>query len=128
MSSSEADGAVIVYLEDVAQDGTVYYITEGQLRLIHRKVSPTGESPYCLQVPYHSFKECDSEPITPGEVVEVTFGLNPTSVLVRRGHSLRVAISGADKGTFTRVPEDATPIFHIYFQEGRLSYIDLPSK
>jgi hypothetical protein len=128
MSSSEADGAVIIYLEDVAPDGKVYYITEGQLRLIHRKVLPAGESPYCLQVPYHSFKEGDAEPMKPGEVVVVTFGLNPTSVLLRRGHSLRVAISGADKGTFARVPQHATPIYEIYFQEGWLSFIDLPSK
>ena len=29
LASTEADGAFIVYLEDVAPDGTVRYITEG---------------------------------------------------------------------------------------------------
>lgn len=128
LNSTTTDGALIVYLEDVAPDGTVYYITEGQLRLIHRKVSPPEESPYCLQVPYHSFKEADARPMVPGAVVEVTFGLNPVSVLVRRGHCLRLAIAGADKGTFTRVPEQGVPVYEVYFQEGRLSFIDLPSK
>ena len=36
MKCSTRDAAVFVYLEDLAQDGTPRYITEGQLRLLHR--------------------------------------------------------------------------------------------
>ena len=39
VSSTEPDGAFIVYLEDVAPDGRVSYITEGQLRALLRRVS-----------------------------------------------------------------------------------------
>ena len=39
-SSSATDGAFYVYLEDVAPDGKVSYLTEGELRALHRKLSP----------------------------------------------------------------------------------------
>ena len=35
LSSTKPDGALHVYLEDVAPDGRVTYLTEGVLRLVH---------------------------------------------------------------------------------------------
>ena len=46
VTSTETDGAFYVYLEDVSPNGHVTYVTEGQLRAIHRKVS-TATPPYC---------------------------------------------------------------------------------
>ena len=125
VTSTESDGALFVYLEDVHPDGHVTYVTEGQLRAIHRKVSD-GTPPYSLQVPYHTFKQEDAEPLVPGEVAELTFGLQPTSVLIRRGHRIRIAIAGHDEGTFERIPAAGTPTIAVARNSVHASYIDLP--
>lgn len=61
-----------------------------------------------------------------GEIVEVTFGLNPTSALIRQGHRIRVAIAGADKDTFARIPTEGTPIFQVSRSTLHPSAIQLP--
>jgi putative CocE/NonD family hydrolase len=125
MSSSHDDGAVFVYLEDVTPEGEVLYIGEGQLRLLHRKVSEEVP-PFVTAGPYHSYKEADAEPMVPGEVVEVTFALHPTSVLFRRGHRIRIAIGGADADTFARIPAEGIPVWTVERGLGRTSHIMLP--
>jgi predicted acyl esterase len=46
----------------------------------------------------------------------------PTSVLLRKGHRIRVALAGADASLFERYP--AT----VYREAQRASYLDLPVK
>lgn len=121
VSSTHEDGALIAYLESVAPDGTVSMITEGQLRLIHRKVS-ADTPPYPMFGPYHSFEQADAMPMVPGETSKVEFVLWPTSVLVPAGHALRLAIAGHDKDTFARYPEQGDPV--LTFQRGN----DHPSR
>jgi len=125
VTCTETDAAFYVYLEDVDESGRVTYVTEGQLRAIHRKVSD-AIGPYQLQVPYHSFKQEDALPLVPGEVAQITFGLLPTSVLIRRGHCLRIAIAGHDAGTFVRIPAQGTPVISIARNQLYASYVDLP--
>ncbi|MBZ0281564.1 MAG: CocE/NonD family hydrolase [Anaerolineae bacterium] len=125
VSSSEDDGAFFVYLEDVDEKGAVRYITEGQLRGIHRQLSQES-TPYWMGMPYRTFKQADLCPLPRGEMVELTFGLQPTSVLIRRGHRIRVAIAGADKDTFARIPERGTPKLEISRNHQMASCIRLP--
>ena len=125
MSSTETDGAVIVYLEDVAPDGTVTMLTEGELRLIHRKAS-TKKPPYPQFGPYHSFERKDALPMQPGKVAEIGFDLLPLSVQVKAGHALRIAIAGHDKDSFERVLEHATPTYEFYRNAELASFIDIP--
>jgi putative CocE/NonD family hydrolase len=125
LTSTETDGAFFVYLEDVDPAGRVTYVTEGQLRAIHRRVS-AEPPPYTLQVPYHSFKEADASPLVPGRVAELSFGLHPTSVLIRKGHRIRIGIAGHDAGTFTRIPAQGTPVITLARNKDYASYIDLP--
>lgn len=102
--STHKDGAFFVYLEDVAPNGRVTYITEGQLRGVSRKVS--DEIPiYHYYGPYRTFSRADACDMVPGEVTELTFDLWPTSVLIKKGHSIRVAIAGADVGNFDQYPK-----------------------
>ena len=122
MSSTHEDGAVLVYLEDVDSAGQSRYITEGGLRLIHRKIADATKPPYNL----HSFAEADAQPMPPGEVVEVTFKLWPTSVQIKKGHSLRVAIAGADRQTFDRVPKRGTPTLTVHRSASQSSFVSLP--
>lgn len=126
VTSTHDDGAFFVYLEDVDPSGNVTYITDGQLRALHRKVAPLEQSPYTLLVPYHTFKQADAQPLVPGEVAEITFGLQPTSVLIRQGHRLRVGIAGHDADTFTRIPADDTPTIMVQRNHVHASWIDLP--
>jgi putative CocE/NonD family hydrolase len=125
LTSTETDGAFYVYLEDVDETGRVTYVTEGQLRAIHRKVSDELP-PYKLQAPYHSFKQEDAMPLVPGEIAEIAFGLYPTSVLVRKGHRIRIGIAGHDKGTFVRIPADGTPVISVARNKLHASCVDLP--
>jgi uncharacterized protein len=125
VSSTADDGAFIAYLEDVAPDGKVTYITEGQLRPLHRKVSQEAP-PYAVFGPYHSFKKQDGLPFKPGEVIELTFELLPTSVVIQKGHQVRVAIAGHDKDTFARYPAEGTPTIGVQRNAVYASYIDIP--
>jgi len=124
-STSATDGAFFVYLEDVDPSGHVTYVTEGQMRPMHRKIS-TGQPPYTVQVPYHSLKRKDALPVVPGQVMEMTFGLWPTSVLLKKGHRIRVAIAGADRETFARLPAEGTPTITVERNARRSSFIELP--
>lgn len=125
VASTEEDGAFFVYLEDVDESGVVRYITEGMLRGIHRKLSDETP-PYVTSQPYRTFKRADASPLPPGEIVELTFGLLPTSVLIRRGHRIRVAIAGADKDTFVRIPVQGVPLLQISRTRHLASQIRLP--
>ncbi|MFX1532975.1 MAG: CocE/NonD family hydrolase [Promethearchaeota archaeon] len=125
LGSTHEDGAIFVYLEDVDPQGNVTYLTDGQVRLIHRKIS-SEEPPYKKLVPYHSFKREDALPLVPGEVAEIKFGLLPTSALIRKGHRIRIAIAGADKDTFRRYPAEETPTITLERNSVYASFIDLP--
>jgi putative CocE/NonD family hydrolase len=125
LSSTHSDGAIIAYLEDIDENGKVYNITEGELRFIHRKIS-SAEPPYKIFVPYHTFKREDSELIVPGETTEINFGFLPTSVLIKKGHRIRIALAGADKDTFSRYPAIGDPILTIFRNKIHASYVDLP--
>lgn len=126
MSSDQTDGALHVYLEDIAPDGTVRYLTEGILRLKHRKVS-TEEPVHPVFGPYHSFLEKDAELMPVDEPQLVSLGLYSTSALIQKGHRLRIAIGGADKTSFQRVPKQGpAPNWRIYRTAEMPSKIEFP--
>ena len=127
VASTATDGAFYVYLEDVDETGKVIYVTEGQLHAVHRQVS-TETPPYKMLPPYHSFKKKDAKPLVPGEVTELTFGLLPTSVLIGKGHRLRIAIAGHDKDTFARIPAEGTPEISVQRNSVYASHVDLPMR
>lgn len=125
VTSTADDGAFYVYLEDVNESGKVIYLTEGQIRAIHRRVADSEPS-YKLFAPHHSFLRKDGLPLIPGEVAEMRFGLLPVSVLVRKGHRLRLAIAGHDKDTFARIPEGGEPNITVQRNAVHSSHIELP--
>lgn len=125
ITSTHTDGAFFVYLEEIDENGKVTYLTEGELRALHRRVS-NETNPTKLPVPYHSFLKKDAMPLKPGEVAELRFHLQPISVLVKKGHRLRVAIAGHDKDTFIRIPAEGTPTISLQRNTRGLSRIELP--
>lgn len=124
VSSTAEDGAFFAYLEDVAPDGSVAYVTEGVLRAIHRKRSD-DKAPYPVVTPYRTFTREDAEPLVPGEVAELVFDLYPTSYVFKQGHAVRVSLAGADKDHFAFVPE-TPPTVRYHRSAAHPSRIDLP--
>jgi hypothetical protein len=127
IASSQSDGGLFAYLEDVSPDGRVTYITEGVFRVINRKIAK-GPLPYTPLGPPHSFLRTDAEPLVPGEAAEISFSLFPTSVVLRKGHHIRLALAGADSSVFERYPAEGTPRLTVYREKGRSSYLDLPMR
>lgn len=126
MSSTTSDGALHAYLEDVSPAGRVTYVDEGILRVIDRKEIDAKNLPYEPLGPAHSFLRKDAQPLIPGEAARIRFALYPTSVLLRKGHRIRVALAGADASVFQRYPADGTPTWTIYREARQASFIDLP--
>jgi putative CocE/NonD family hydrolase len=128
VSSTEIDGAFIVYLENVAPDGRVTYITEGQLRGVMRKVTDEP-SPYEKLGPHRTERRPDAMPLVPGEVAELTFELWATSALIRKGHRIRVAVAGADADSFLRYPKSGeVPTLNVERNQLHPSCVRLPMK
>jgi predicted acyl esterase len=65
-------------------------------------------------------------PFQVGEIINLKFYLQPISVLIKKGHQIRLAIAGHDKDTFIRIPEKGNPIITVYRNKIYNSYIDLP--
>lgn len=126
--STQEDGAFFAYLEDVAPDGRVTYITEGQLRGIMRRTSSEAP-PYWKSGPHRSELSRDAMPFVPGEVAELTFELWATSVLIKSGHRLRIALAGADRDSFLRYPRNGeTPVITVERNRRYASHVVLPMR
>jgi hypothetical protein len=61
-----------------------------------------------------------------GRSPKLKFGFQPTSLLIRKGHLLRIAIAGHDKGTFARIPTEGTPTITVARNKQHASCIELP--
>ena len=118
------DAQLFAYLEEVTPSGDVRYVTEGCLRAIHRKLS-TETPPHAMVTPYRTFRRADAWPLVPGEVAELVFDLLPTSYLFRRGHSIRLAIAGADRD-HARPPADAPTKLRVHRGGAHASFVSLP--
>ncbi len=97
LSTTATDGAVHVYISDVDENGKATYVTEGEIRLLHRKECDTQtlhtDAP---AIPCHTYLERDGRPMKPGQIEKVRFDILPVSYLFKEGHSIRISISGAD--------------------------------
>jgi len=126
LSANATDTTLFVYLEDVTPEGDVHYVTEGELRALHRKWQPTETTPNtALPIPSRTFRRADAAPLIPGEVVPLTLDLLPVSYLFKKGHRIRVALAGADKDHF-QLLDNPAPTWQIWHTLKRPSHIDLP--
>ncbi len=124
VSADAQDVDVMVYLEEIDARGRSTYITEGVLRASHRAVSDAPWSMFGL--PYHSGLEADTQPLEPGEIVELIFDLHPTSNLFDAGHRIRITITGADADTYLTPEHDPPPTLTVYRNADHASYVLLP--
>ena len=123
VASTAKDCAFHAYLEDIAPDGRVTYITEGMLRAVHRKpLSRKG----AVASAQHSFLRADASPMVPNEVAVIEFELLPTSVVFDKEHRIRLALAGADAGNFERVPAEGSVDWKVHRDAIRSSHLELP--
>jgi putative CocE/NonD family hydrolase len=123
LASSATDGLLIIYLEDVAPDGRVTYITQGVLRLAFRKIAVGDDSAYSAD-PFHAYRRADMKPMTSGAFENILVGLSPIAAYIHKGHRLRIAIAGADDGNLERLPAEGDAILTI--GRGANSYVEVP--
>jgi putative CocE/NonD family hydrolase len=93
MTASIADPSLFAYLLAIAPDGTAVDLTQGELRLIHRKLDAALPT-------LHSFWRADAQPVTPGARLDVPIALLPLSVTVPKGYRLRVALAAGELPAF----------------------------
>ena len=128
VASTATDGAFFAYLEDVAPDGHVTYLDEGELRAVNRKEMGRNEGLYNSPGPSPSNSRHDAKPLVPGKPAELKIRMWPISVLLRKGHQIRIALAGADAETFRRCPPAGDVTWTVYRQRGLGSYLEIPMR
>jgi putative CocE/NonD family hydrolase len=98
-SSSAKVATFVAKLADVAPDGSSALIVDGSLNGTRRK------------------SLTNPEPMTPGEVYELDIPMNPTGWVIKKGHRLRLAVSGADFPNLWPTPEKARQRIHRGFKQ-----------
>ncbi|RMG31745.1 MAG: CocE/NonD family hydrolase [Bacteroidetes bacterium] len=139
VASDQDYGDFFVYLCDVDEDGRSLYVTEGELRAgWHQLQPPEEQTAYRTKVkpelPWHGYKRAQwtDRPLAGGKAIELRFDMLPTSWLFKKGHKIRIAIAGADRGNFELnpylCPEGKCPDTHIYVHRSQVmpSRIELP--
>ena len=125
VASTADDGVFLAYLEDVDESGRVTYVTEGVLRGVHRRIGKRrpADTP---GVPYRSFERPAGRPMVPGGVTALVFDLLPTSYLFQQGHSIRIALAGADRDHFALIPSQGPPTWTVLRDAAHPSHVALP--
>jgi len=118
--STTPDPRLFVYLEDVESNGTAHYVTEGQLRAIHRRSKRKKPASH-RDIPYRTFERADHRPAPPGELITFELDLLPCSWLFEKGHSVRIVLSGADADHFDVGPPGVHTIY------AHRSWVELPT-
>ncbi|OGV19838.1 MAG: hypothetical protein A2X47_12550 [Lentisphaerae bacterium GWF2_38_69] len=99
IKSNITDIQLFVYISDMRSEGNRVHITEGIFRTIHKNINNL-QAPYEVLYPTHTFLRKDASFLSPLEPNLVSFDLLPVSYLIKKGHSLRIRITGSDKDNF----------------------------
>lgn len=120
LSSTHEDGAVFAYLAVQRSDGRLVYLTEGMLRVLHRRVREKGGA---LE---RSFRRADVQPMVPGEMANIVFDAFPVAARIAAGDRLVLLLAGADRDTFARYPTSGDPVWSLDVGGADASFIDIP--
>jgi len=124
LTTDAPDLDAFVYLEEVDDSGKSTYISEGDLRASHRKLS---KAPYHnLGLPYHSYYQRDLAPIPAGEPVELVFSLLPTSYHFHKGSRIRITVAFADADNFETPILNPAPKIRLLRDSAHASFVEFP--
>lgn len=123
LAASAQDAAVFARLDDLAPDGSVIAVTDGQLRAVHRRLAFPAKPAVALA---RSFLRRDAEPLQPGEPAELVFDLEPTSYRFEAGHRIRLSVDGSEVDHFLRVPAAGDVRLTLHRDHEHPSRIELP--
>ncbi len=101
---------VFAYLEEIDAEGSVDVLATGRLAASYRA---TAEAPYdTLGLPWYPSRAADSQPLQPGEPVDLALALLPVSHIVQAGHRLRLTVTGADprQRNLAELRQDPAPV------------------
>ncbi|QHI99508.1 CocE/NonD family hydrolase [Xylophilus rhododendri] len=122
--SSETDAAVYVYLSEVLADGSCRYVTEGNLRALHRE--GLSDSPdYVASWPVNRYDRATARLLVPGEPARLLFALLPVSWTFAAGSRIRLSLGGSDQGHGPQVPHGRPPLLDIR-RGPEASWFELP--
>ena len=94
VSTTSDRGAIVVTLEQIAEDGSAAYLSEGFLNFAYRRL---GDDPGGHEGPvWHSWSKADLAPVNPGEPMDIQVELYPVSAIVRAGQRIRLTVAAAD--------------------------------
>lgn len=102
----------------IALDGTVTYITEGQLKAISCKIADQDALSYDLGPVLHSFKRAHALLVVPREKFSLVFNLHSVAALIKKGYRIRLVIS--------RRISIRSSLFHMY--QNALRFIKVGAK
>jgi predicted acyl esterase len=87
LSSEQKDTDVMVVLHDIDENGDTLYLTRDFLRASLRAIDPAKSN---AEETVRSFAK--PEPLTPGQIYEMKLSIPPLGHVIRKGHSLELAI------------------------------------
>ena len=93
-------------MDDVDASGNAVALTNGIQTASLRAVDPTRSRMLNGQsiTPWHPYTAASVEPVGAGNIVQVPVEIFPTSAMIAKGHSLRVAVGASD------LPQGIPPI------------------
>jgi putative CocE/NonD family hydrolase len=123
VTGDAADAQLHAYLEDVAPTGESRFVTDGMIKASGGRLGPAPYRNFGL--PYHP-RMIETEPLrlSPREPRELVFDLMPTSIVFRKGHRIRLTITGADRDNFP--PPRTPPTVTLHRSRRHASLIELP--
>jgi len=119
IGSTTDDADVIARLQKINPDATIEPVSDGVLKVSHRKLDPKLTRP---ERPYHSHDA--EQKLKPGEVVPIEVEIRTTSMIFQKGCRIRIDVLPHDN-------EQYFAVYHlgrdtIYTGGARASYILLP--
>lgn len=97
VSAGVNDPSLFAYLIAVLPDGRSAYLTEGQLRLINRRVAP-GE------ITLHDYRRGSVRPVHADRTFRTIMTLLPMSVVLPAGSTLELRLASGDRSSFEPTP------------------------
>ena len=124
IAADTRDANLFLYVEDVAQDGTVRVITEGRLKASLRKL---GEAPWSLPgIPWQRAFAEDVQLLKPAMPVRMQFAIMPTSYVIAAGHKVQFTFTGSDWRERARDSQSQPKSITLLSDKAHPSVVSLP--